>query len=142
MIIIILGNLGSGKSAAAVRDLYNDRSGRITYTNIKTTGIDHVRQIKPSNVIKKSIKSETIKKDGSTEIKYKLDLNKEYWMKQPKALNILWDEIHLTANSRQSMSAINQIIGRFIAMGRRITGYDKKGYEDCHGSGALIQSSK
>lgn len=118
MIRIFLGNLGSGKSANAVRELCLDYSGRKTYTNLLTHGIPDIIHIKPDYVIKKVIKDK----------KTSFDLNSEFWQKQKKPLNILWDEIHLTANSRMSMTKINMVLSRFIAMARRITGFDKRGY--------------
>ena len=118
MIRIFLGNLGSGKSVSAIRELVHNPNGRTTYTNIITKGIQNVVTIKPQDIIKK------IGEDK----KPSFDLNIEYWNKQKKPLNILWDEIHLTANSRMSMSKINMVLSRFIAMARRITGFDKRGY--------------
>lgn len=118
MIRIFLGNLGSGKSANAVRELYKDESDRVTYTNLLTSGLNNVVHIKPEYIIKKIVKR------GKTSF----DLNIKYWKKQKKPLNILWDEIHLTANSRMSMTKVNMVLSRFISMARRITGFDKRGY--------------
>lgn len=118
MIRIFLGNLGSGKTASAVREVINDGSGRKTYTNIKLKDVKNAILIRPENVVKKT----------ENEKKTSFDLNIEFWQKQKKPLNILWDEIHLTANSRTSMSKINIIFSRFITMARRITGFDEKGY--------------
>ena len=119
MIRIFLGNLGSGKTLSAVRELALDNSGRKTYTNISVRGIKNAVHIKPEYVIKK---------EEDEKGKLKLDLNTEYWNQQKKPLNLLWDEVHLTANSRRSMSSINQVFSKFIAMGRRIVGFDKRGY--------------
>jgi len=128
MLRLYLGNLGSGKSASVIREIVNDKSDRMYYTNIKTKGIKNAIQIKPSDVIQKVITSSKINKDGVVEEKFKFDLNKKYWMKQKKPLNLVWDEIHLTANARNSQSTVNKIFSRFISMGRRITGFDEKGY--------------
>lgn len=118
VIRVFLGNLGSGKSVNAVREMFMEKSGRVTYTNIFTTGVDNIVHITPDNIIKKVV-------DGK---KVNLELNKEYWENQKKPLNILWDEIHLTANARMSMTKVNMVLSRFIAMARRITGFDKRGY--------------
>lgn len=120
MIRIFLGQLGSGKSVSAVREMATDNSGRTTYTNLLTTKLPNVIHIKPDMIIKK-VKNDK-KKNASFE------LNKEYWQKQKKPLNIVWDEIHLTANARSSMSRVNMVLSRFIAMARRITGFDSRGY--------------
>lgn len=120
MIKIYLGKLGSGKTASCVREIIKDVTGRKTYSNIKLKGFsDRYVNIKPEYVIKKISEEKN---------KIKLELNKEYWMRQKKPLNIVWDEIHLTANSRASASRVNMVISKFIAMGRRITGFDEKGY--------------
>lgn len=121
MIKIFLGNLGSGKSVCAVRELMLNQSERKTYTNLMTNKIKNVVHIKPQHVIRKFF---PVEKKGKPDF----DLNLEYWQKQKKPLNILWDEIHLTAPSRASSSKINMVLSRFIAMARRITGMDKRGY--------------
>lgn len=118
MIKVFLGNLGSGKTICAVRELVLNESDRVTYTNIITKGVKGVSHIKPDHVIKKIMKDK----------KPNFELNIDYWAKQKKPLNVLWDEVHLTANSRQSTSKINIILSRFIAMARRVTGFDKRGY--------------
>lgn len=121
MIRIFLGNLGSGKSAFAVREMARNVTDRTTYTNIVTKGLKNVVLIKPQDVIKKTFIDDKKKK-------FSLDLNIDYWMKKKKPLNVVWDEVHLTANSRQSSSKANMVLSRFIAMARRITGFDKRGY--------------
>ena len=105
-----------------------DQSNRITYTNINIKGIKNVRKIKSSDIIKKTLVASVNKRDGSTEEKYKYDFNMDFWKKQKKPLNIVWDEIHLVANSRSSQSSLNRCMSKFISAGRRITGFDKKGY--------------
>ena len=118
MIRIFLGNLGSGKTISAVREMViNQDSGRTTYTNIVTKNIKNVIRIQPQDIITKS---------GDKKPSY--DLNVDFWNTRDKPLNILWDEVHLTANSRMSMSKVNMILSRFIAMARRITGFDDRGY--------------
>lgn len=121
MIRIFLGKLGSGKSAYAVREMARNVTDRVTYTNIVTKGISNVRLINPQDVIRKKVIDEKKKK-------YELDLNVEYWAQQKKPLNVVWDEVHLTANSRMSTSKANMVLSRFIAMARRITGFDERGY--------------
>jgi len=108
--------------------MVNDQSDRKYYTNIKTFHTKNTVQIKPSDVILKKVVSVKEKKDGTIEEKIKYTFNKDFWIKQKKPLNIVWDEIHLTANARTSQSSVNQAFSRFIAMGRRITGFDERGY--------------
>jgi len=122
-------SLGSGKTINAVSDVVHDKSGRVTYSNIEINGINNVKFIRPDHIIRKKIVGCKTKRDGTVEQITKLDLNIDYWMKQKKALNILWDEIHLSGgNSRESMKKSNLIISRFLSMGRRICGFDDKGY--------------
>ena len=119
MIRIYLGNLGSGKTCSAVREMMKDGSNRVTYTNIAPKKHKHWKQILPENVITKT---------EDDKGKVKLSLNKDFWANKPKPLNLIWDEIHLIAPSRRSSSSPNIILGQFIAMGRRIVGADRKGY--------------
>ncbi len=121
MIRIYLGNLGSGKTCNAVKEMIEDRSNRKTYTNI-------VPMSKSCNWIK--IRPEDIiTLDINDKGKVKYSLNKDFWMKQPKPLNIVWDEIHLSmGNSRRSMSSPNIVLSQFIALARRFVGSDLKGY--------------
>lgn len=121
MIKIYLGNLGSGKSVYAIREMVLNKTDRKVYTNLVAYNIDNVIHIRPENVILK-IPDKTKKKG------FKLDLNINFWLKQKKPLHIVWDEIHLTANSRSSTSSSNMVISRFISMGRRVVGMDKRGY--------------
>ena len=128
MIRIYLGRLGSAKTASTVRELCKDESNRVTYTNINTKGIKGIKKIKADNLIKKTVMSEVKKRDGTTEQKVKYEFNIDFWKKQKKPLNIVWDEIHFVANSRESQSKLNRVMSRFLSMGRRITGFDAKGY--------------
>lgn len=121
MIRIINGNLGSGKTVSVVRDMMLDRSKLVTYSNIRTK-LRNAMFIRPEHVITKQKFM-----DGKKE-KIKLKLNIGYWMKRKKPLNIIWDEIHLTASSRRSMSSVNQVFSQFVAMARRFTGMDETGY--------------
>lgn len=118
MIRVFLGNLGSGKSVYAVREIVNDESDRMHYSNMVLKKVGNFVHIRPEHVIKKSMVGKKIH----------FDLNLEYWNQQKKPLNVLWDEVHLTASSRQSMSKVNIVLSRFLAMARRITGFDKRGY--------------
>ncbi len=120
MIRIFLGKLGSGKTLSASREIINDGSGMTTYSNI-----DINKSVK--NHVKID-ESSIIKTEEDDKGKQKFSLNWDFWQKKKKPLSICWDEIHLSANSRASMTKKNNIIVQFIAMGRRITGMDKRGY--------------
>lgn len=127
MIRIYLGKLGSGKSISAIREIANDQSGRTNYTNIKND-LKNCIMIEGSDIIKKTLISTKKKRDGRIEEIFKYEFNLPFWQKQKKPLNIIWDEIHLVANSRDSQSKLNKCMSRFLSMGRRIVGSDDTGY--------------
>lgn len=118
MIRVFLGNLGSGKSVCAIKEIIDSGSDRKTYTNMVTKNVRDVIFLKPADIIKIT----------HVEKKEIYQLNIDYWKKQKKPLNVLWDEIHLTASSRRSVSKANLVMSQFMAMARRITGFDKRGY--------------
>lgn len=122
MIRIFLGKLGSGKSLHAVKQMKTDESKLKYYTNI-TVNFKNTEPLLENQII------EQIETDeGKKKPKKDYRLNWDFWRKQKKPLNIIWDEIHLTANSRASMTKKNMIMMNFVAMARRITGMDEAGY--------------
>lgn len=123
MIRIYLGKLGSGKTVSAIREIKKDRSGRMNYTNIGNK-LSNSIIIKGSDIVTRKLIE--VKKSGQEVFKYEFNLN--FWNQQKKPLNVVWDEIHLVANSRESQSKLNRAMSRFLSMGRRITGYDDSGY--------------
>lgn len=127
MIRIILGLVGSGKTAHIVRELVLNPSHRKTYANIVTQGVKQVVQIKRDMLIKKELVK--YKKDG-TPI-YKRTFNKTYWQKvieKEGAINVVIDEAHTIFNARRAMSTANVIMSDFLAMIRRILGSTSAGY--------------
>ncbi|NIQ15374.1 MAG: hypothetical protein GTO02_13560 [Candidatus Dadabacteria bacterium] len=126
MLTLYLGNLGSSKTSNAVRYMINDTSGLITYTNIMMSK-------KRKNVIFKNPKT-IIKEEKYTDSKGKEKIkyvfNSAEWLKLKKPLNIIWDECHFLADSRNSQTAMNKVTSEFISMARRIIGFDKYGYGD------------
>lgn len=129
-IILFIGNIGSGKTANAVREIQLNQ--RPVYTNIETK-IKHANLIKgmstnekePSIILKKHIK--TVKKrDGSMENIYDFVMNVEFWKKNAiPGCDIYLDEIHNFYDSRNSGSRINRILNNFVALIRRINGNKK-----------------
>lgn len=119
MIKLILGNVGSGKTASVVRWMRESKNQRI-YTNIDVK-LGHVIKLKPEMVIKKEQKG--MKRDG-TPI-YDMKLNEEYWKEERKKYNnisVVIDEAHTFFNPRRSMSKLNIIMTDFLALLRRIVG--------------------
>lgn len=121
MIRIFYGNVGSGKTACAVRELYNNKTKKNTYSNIITKRLKNNILLKKDMIIKKKI----VKVKQNNEAVYKYELNKEYWqdlIKKEKGINIILDEIHTLLNARRSTSEINKIMTDFLALMRRILG--------------------
>lgn len=125
MIRILLGNVGSGKTALAVRDII--LSELPIYSNIITP------RLKKNHVIKKEhiFKEEIVKVLKSGEVKTKTVLNSEYWhdlKKKHPAISVYIDEAHTLLNPRRSMSKKNEVMSDFLALLRRIVGATESGY--------------
>lgn len=129
MIKIYLGNVGSGKTACAVREMFMNENHRKTYSNI-LVDLPHVIPIKAEMIIKKEqIGEKKNKSTGDLTPIYEYKLNKEFWIEQkdePK--NIIIDEAHSIINSRRSMSKINIIVTDWLALIRRFLGQTESGY--------------
>jgi predicted Zn-ribbon and HTH transcriptional regulator len=128
MIRIILGNVGSGKTASTVRWM-KTRKDRTIVTNIDVRGKDfsHVIKLKPEMIIKRTQVGE---KKG--EPVYKLELNVEFWkafVAKYKKVIVVIDEAHTFFNPRRSMSKINIIMNDFLALLRRVLGSTDSGGE-------------
>jgi predicted Zn-ribbon and HTH transcriptional regulator len=127
MIIIFLGNVGSGKTANCVREIMNDPDPeRVTYSNIITKKVKNNIPINASMIIKKEQVGQ--KKNG--EPIYKYEFNKEFWqdavLKNPK-INVIIDEAHTVLSARRAMSKSTQCMLDFLALIRRIVGQDPSG---------------
>lgn len=125
MIRLIIGNVGSGKTAMAVRDIVLSRLP--IHSNIETTHIPHNTLIQKEHIFKKELVR--VKKTG--EEVFKTVLNEEYWKelktKKP-AISVYIDEAHTLLNPRRSMSETNKVMGDFLALLRRIVGSTESGY--------------
>jgi len=127
MIRIVLGQVGSGKTASVVRELVNGFGDRPTYTNIHIRKAKNVRQITADMIFKKEVVK--VKKDGSEVTK--LQFNKEFWRgvrEKEGSINVVIDEAHMFFDARRSMSNVNKIMSNFLSELRRILGQDSNGY--------------
>ena len=127
MIRIFLGNIGSGKTAACVRELMINPTQRYTVSNIITKGIKNNIVIKPEWIVKKDVIGH--KKNGE-EI-YKLKVNREFWEKLSKkhnTLNVVIDEAHTILDSRRSMSTVSKCMNDWLSLLRRVLGKSPAGY--------------
>lgn len=122
MIRLILGNVGSGKTATMVRFMRdNPHMNFLTNIDVKGKNFRHVEKLKGSMIIKKEIKS--VKKNGEEVFSY--TLNTQFWrdyIKEKGQINIIIDEAHVFFSARRSMSKINQITTDFLALLRRMLG--------------------
>ena len=124
MIRIVLGNVGSGKSATIVREMV--LSNIPIHSNIVTKKIPNNTLIKKEHIFKEHIVR--IKKTGEPEIK--LMLNSDYWKKlkqQEPTTTVILDEAHTLLNPRRSMSKKNEVMTDFLALLRRIIGTSSLG---------------
>ena len=128
MIRIDVGNIGSGKTASAVRDLLHNRTGRLVYSNIVTKSLPNNKVIKPSMIYEKVLVKEVKKRDGTFEPVYDYKLNDGYWRSIKEPISVVIDEAHQIMNSRRSMTKKNIIITDWIALLRRVLGGADKGY--------------
>lgn len=129
MIKIVLGNVGSGKTASIVRYMKNNPQ-KYFITNIDTYGEEfkHVFKLKAEMIIKKTDKK--VKRNGKNVNKYKLNI--DFWkkiIKEFKNINIIIDEAHIFFNPRRSMSRLNIIMTDFLALLRRVLGSSDIGGE-------------
>lgn len=123
MIRISLGNVGSGKTASEVREIFHNPLHRKYFSNI-ITNLKHCHVLKPEYIIKKIQIGTT--KSGVPIYDYKLNL--DFWKNQKEPLNIVLDEAHAIVDSRRSMSKPNQIITSWQSAIRRIIGATESGY--------------
>ena len=127
MIRIILGAVGSGKTALSVRGMYKNPLRRKTYTNIKTS-LKHIVPITPEMIVKKEITGyKKSRATGESEPIIKRTLNVEFWKSIKEPINVTIDEAHTVLNARRSMSKENIIMSDWLALIRRVLGETKDG---------------
>ena len=127
MIKIILGNVGSGKTAFAVREMALNLNDRKTYSNIQTSLPNQVN-ITADMIIKKEIVDyKTNKKTEEKEPVYKYGLNVEFWKNIKEPINVTLDEAHTILNSRRAMSKVNIVVSDWLALIRRVLGQTDSG---------------
>ncbi len=128
MIKIILGNLGSGKTALAVREMCINPTKRKTYSNIHTNLKNQI-DISPEMIIKKEIVDyKKNRKTGEKEPIYKYALNIDFWKKIKEPINIILDEAHTILNARRAMSKTNIIVSDWLSLIRRVLGQSESGF--------------
>ncbi|KKL45555.1 hypothetical protein LCGC14_2354440 [marine sediment metagenome] len=128
MITIILGNVGSGKTALAVREMAMNLNDRKTYSNIQTKLPNQIN-ISPDMIIHKEIKDYKVnKKTGESEPVYEFNLNVKFWKSIKEPINIILDEAHTILNSRRSSTKTNIIVTDWLSLIRRVLGSTDAGF--------------
>jgi len=128
MIKIILGNVGSGKTALAVREMAMNLNDRKTYSNIQTSLKNQI-DISPEMIIHREIiDTKKNRKTGESEPVYKYSLNIDFWKKIKEPINVILDEAHTILNARRAMSKTNIIVTDWIALIRRVLGQTDAGF--------------
>lgn|SRR4030067_1464874 len=121
---IFLGNVGSGKTACAVREMALNQSIK-NYSNIVTKLKNNV-QINSDMICHKEMVGSM--RNGTPIYDYKI--NTEFWMGIKEPINVILDEAHAIVNSRRAMSKVNIIVTDWIALIRRVLGEDSRGMGD------------
>lgn len=120
MIRISLGNVGSGKTASEVRELYLRKDHITTYSNIKTS-VKGAKLLTHDMILKKEQVSTKKTKQGETAV-YDFKVNVDFWQKVEKPLRIVLDEAHSITNARRSFSKINVVMNDWLSLIRRVVG--------------------
>lgn len=126
-ITLYLGNIGAGKTASAVRDLYINPTHREMFSNISTKGIKNNHLINRTMLIKKTVIG--IKKNGEEIIKQ--EFNKDFWVytaKKYNGISVIIDEAQNLLNARRGMSNTSRCMQDFLTLLRRILGSNDAGY--------------
>lgn len=126
--------MGSGKSAACVREILTDTTGMTYFSNIRThPSVKNNILIKPEMIINKTpilnIKGNPVMKNGNPAMRY--SVNREFWQaasKKYNGLNVIIDEAHSVLNARKSMSSPTQAVLDWISLLRRVLGSTQAGY--------------
>lgn len=121
---IMVGNVGSGKTASMVKEML-DNSRLHYYTNIKTD-LKNCTLINSSMICKKELLGTT--KSGKEN--YRFTLNLDYWKRLKGSVNVVLDEAHEIINARRSMSKPTQVILSWLALLRRVLGGNSRNYGD------------
>jgi hypothetical protein len=134
-IILFLGNIGSGKTVSAVKEMVDNVDNRKFYTDIIPTKqrlTPQIVQLNPDMMVIKQLKRTLKHRDGKTEDVYDYKLNDQFWLdRRNEKKSIVIDECHKYMDARRSYSKVNKLFNDFLALARRIV-------EDSQGGGNMI----
>lgn len=134
-ITLYLGNIGSGKTVFAVREMVRNIDKRTHYTDIIPTKprlTPWIKVLKPSMIVSKELVKTIRHKDGTDEPVYNYSLNEDFWkkrMKERKSITI--DECHKYLEARNPFSKVTRLFTDFLALARRVV-------EDSKSSGDMV----
>src|SRR3972149_4892457 len=123
MIRISIGNMGSGKTASEVREMYFNLFNRVTYSNIQAK-LPNCKILNPEYIIKKTL----LKTKKTGEEIFKFNYNRKFWEENNEPKNIVFDELSNIYDAWRSMSKINQIMSQFQNSIRRVLESTDGGY--------------
>lgn len=127
MIKILLGNVGSGKTACCIRNMLLNPSNRPTFSNIITKNVkNNITMNHKMLIVKETVEPKSGR--GQPKIVYKLNI--DFWKKVQKehgAINVILDEAHTLFNARRSQSKLNQVMTDYLALLRRVLGSNDAG---------------
>ena len=127
MIRIFLGNVGSGKTISAVRELVLAEDNPFylpTYSNIITKKKGCYKLTKNHLITREMLVSKEvvkIKKNGEEE--FKIKFNAEFWKSlrnKHNGFNVVIDEAHTLIEARSFMSRQNRVMNDFLALIRKV----------------------
>jgi hypothetical protein len=109
MIIFLVGDIGSGKSLSAVKEIFERRN--YFHANFKLHGITYNRMKWEQLIVQGEKKTDT-------------RVNFEYWKEQTKkgSFDIYLDEFHNLMSSRRAVSKKNVLLSDWLSQIRKILG--------------------
>jgi hypothetical protein len=124
---MMIGLMGSGKTASMVREMILNDDGKTTFSNI----IINSKSKKFVQINRDMIFTKKMVTNARGKEVPKIVFNAEFWKtvkeKYPDGINVVIDEAHTLMNSRRAMSGDNVIMNDFMSLLRRILG-DSGGY--------------
>lgn len=131
MIRLMLGKMGSGKTACMVREMVLNKDEKTTFSNIILKG-----KARKPNVVQINramiFKDEVVKVLQNGTKQTKPVLNADFWkdtrINYPFGINVTLDEAHTLMDSRRAMSNTSVIMNDFMSLLRRILGDSGEGY--------------
>ena len=122
MIRIFLGNVGSGKTISAVKEMVDNLENSYSlpiYSNIITKETGKYKL--PKNIMLD--REMLIKKVSDDKAKEKIKFNADYWVQardKHQGFNVVLDEAHTLFEARSFMSRQNRVMNDFLALVRKV----------------------